>query len=125
MCIQYYVSATSNNGKTITKPMTAPEGYYNFYTGIVGINDAENNQDFGNFFPNPTNSIANIEINTNEPALYNVSIINTMGQIVHSSSVNIEGSILYQIDTQKLNSGIYTVVFASEGKQISRRLIVY
>ena len=123
--IQYYVSATSNNGKTITKPMTAPEGYYNFYIGIVGINDAENNQDFGNFFPNPTNSIANIEINTNEPALYNVSIINTMGQIVHSSSVNIEGSILYQIDTQKLNSGIYTVVFASEGKQISRRLIVY
>ena len=122
--IQYYVSATSNNGKTITKPMTAPEGYYNFYIGIVGINDAENNQDFGNFFPNPTNSIANIEINTNEPALYNVSIINTMGQIVHSSSVNIEGSILYQIDTQKLNSGIYTVVFASEGKQISRRLIV-
>ena len=123
--IQYYVSATSNNGKTITKPMTAPEGYYNFYIGIVGINDAENNQDFGNFFPNPTNSIANIEINTNEPALYNVSIINTMGQIVHSSSVNIEGSILYQIDTQKLNSGIYTVVFASEGKLISRRLIVY
>ena len=123
--IQYYVSATSNNGKTITKPMTAPEGYYNFYIGIVGINNAENNQDFGNFFPNPTNSIANIEINTNEPALYNVSIINTMGQIVHSSSVNIEGSILYQIDTQKLNSGIYTVVFASEGKQISRRLIVY
>jgi agmatine/peptidylarginine deiminase len=26
----YYVSATSNSGKTITKPLTAPAGFYNF-----------------------------------------------------------------------------------------------
>ena len=30
--IEYYISATSNNGKTITKPMTASQGgYYSFY----------------------------------------------------------------------------------------------
>ncbi len=27
----YYISATSTNGKTITKPITAPSGYYKFY----------------------------------------------------------------------------------------------
>lgn len=123
--IEYYISATSNNGKTITKPMTAPEGYYNFYLGEVGINETEENQNFGNFFPNPTNSIANLEISANEPTLYQVSIVNAMGQIIHTSSVNVEGTILYQIDTQKLNSGLYTVVFVGEGKQISRRLMVY
>ena len=31
--IEYYLSATSNNGKTITKPMTAPDGFYSFYHG--------------------------------------------------------------------------------------------
>ena len=30
--VEYYISATSNNGKTITKPMTAAQGgYYSFY----------------------------------------------------------------------------------------------
>lgn len=31
--IEYYISATSTNGKTITKPFTAPKGYYSFYYG--------------------------------------------------------------------------------------------
>ena len=31
--VEYYISATSNNGKTITKPFTAPKGYYSFYYG--------------------------------------------------------------------------------------------
>jgi agmatine/peptidylarginine deiminase len=29
--VYYYISATSNNGKTITKPITAPQGYYKFF----------------------------------------------------------------------------------------------
>lgn len=29
--IYYYISATSSQGKTITKPITAPSGYYKFY----------------------------------------------------------------------------------------------
>ena len=30
--VEYYISATSNNGKTVTKPMTAHQGgYYSYY----------------------------------------------------------------------------------------------
>lgn len=29
--LYYYISATSNQGKTLTKPMTAPAGFYKFY----------------------------------------------------------------------------------------------
>lgn len=32
--IFYYISASSINGKTITKPMTAPHGYYKFYLDV-------------------------------------------------------------------------------------------
>ena len=41
--VEYYISATSNNGKTITKPMTASQGgYYSFtYTNpIIGLTDS-------------------------------------------------------------------------------------
>jgi agmatine/peptidylarginine deiminase len=30
----YYISATSVNGKTSTKPLTAPQGYYKFYVDV-------------------------------------------------------------------------------------------
>ena len=41
--IDYYISATTNNGKTITKPYTASQGgYYRFFIGNhVGINTVE------------------------------------------------------------------------------------
>ena len=35
--IEYYISATSNNGKTITKPITAPKGFYSFYHGTEAV----------------------------------------------------------------------------------------
>lgn len=123
--IQYYISATSNNGKTITKPMTAPEGYYNFFIGQVGIDDANSNENFGSFFPNPSNGLANLEISTNQPTTYDVAIVNAMGQVVHTSVVNVEGTILYQIDTQKLKSGVYTVVFSNKENRIARQLVIY
>ena len=44
--VEYYISATSNNGKTITKPMPAAQGgYYTFYLGhnpAAGIDAVEN-----------------------------------------------------------------------------------
>lgn len=33
--IYYYISAMSNQGKTLTKPMTAPAGYYKFYVDDI------------------------------------------------------------------------------------------
>ena len=39
--VDYYISATSNNGKTITKPMTASQGgYYHFAFGTDAIIDS-------------------------------------------------------------------------------------
>ena len=39
--IEYYISATSNNGKTITKPMTASQGgYYSFTYSVGGTMDS-------------------------------------------------------------------------------------
>lgn len=33
--IYYYISATSNQGKTLTRPMTAPAGFYKFYVDDI------------------------------------------------------------------------------------------
>ncbi|MBP5327834.1 MAG: agmatine deiminase family protein [Bacteroidales bacterium] len=125
--VEYYISATSNNGKTITKPMTASQGgYYTFYLGHndnVGIDNVEA-QNFGQFYPNPANGIANIDITLGNEANYEVSIVDEMGRMVHRSDLKASGSIVYSIATEKLGTGVYHVVFQSKDERIVRRLIV-
>ena len=165
--IEYYISATSNNGKTITKPMTANQGgYYNFtYTQggsidsnsfdfetapvaveditfvfgenwavedttpvreqpNVGINTADNGEAFGQFYPNPASTHANININLGDGQRYAVSIIDANGRTIHSTELLSAGHIRFTIDANRLPKGVYSVVFQSKDQRIVRRLIV-
>ena len=165
--IEYYISATSKNGKTITKPMTAHQGgYYSFYyngqeevldsinydfsteprpesditfvfdanrtsrdtstTPEVGI-DADqmaSNQNFGQFYPNPANEQANININLGDGGRYQVDIYDNMGRLVHTTNLTTAGSIVFTIRTDKLTSGIYNVIFSGNNTRVVRRMIV-
>ena len=128
--VEYYISATSNAGKTITKPMTALKGgYYNFYLGEngnppVAIEEVAAEQRFGQFYPNPSNDVANMVIDLGNGANYSVSIIDQSGRTMHTSSLQASGSIVYTINTSRLASGAYTVVFDNGGQRVARKLIV-
>lgn len=162
---EYYLSATSNNGKTITKPMTAHQGgYYSFYydgqeetldslnydfsteprpetditfvfdanrttldtstTPVVSIDQVADNQNFGQFYPNPANEQANININLGDGGRYQVTIYDNMGRLVHNTSLNTAGSIVFTVRTSMLASGVYNVVFSNGSVRVVRRLVV-
>ncbi|MCR4828824.1 MAG: agmatine deiminase family protein [Bacteroidales bacterium] len=124
--VEYYISATSNNGKTITKPIPASQGgYYTFYVGSqpVGIENAEQ-QHFGQFFPNPADGRANVEISLAEGSHYDVTIVDQLGRVAHRSTLDAQGDIVYSIDTHKLASGVYNVVFSNGNERIVRRIVV-
>lgn len=124
--IEYYISATTNNGKTVTKPFPASQGgYYSFYIGnYVGIEDVEFEENFGQFYPNPATDKANLNINLGNGGNYNVTIIDNSGRTVHTSSLQTAGQIVYTINASRLASGVYNVVFSNDDSRIVRRLIV-
>ena len=127
--IEYYISATSNNGKTITKPMTAGQGgYYTFYLGHndeAAIAAPEEAEAFGEFYPNPSNGLAHVRIAMAEGSRYTVQVVDMAGQTVHQSQLTVSGDIVYTIDTQKLHKGVYSVVFtANDGTRTVRRIVV-
>lgn len=128
--VEYYISATSNAGKTITKPMTAHNGgYYNFYLGNnpnppVSIENADAELRFGQFYPNPAKDEANVTIDLANGASYNVSIIDQSGRTVHTSALQAVGQIVYTINASRLAAGAYTVVFDNGNQRIVRKLIV-
>lgn len=125
--IEYYLSATANNGKTVTKPFPAAQGgYYQFIVGNpVGIDAAERMEErFGEFYPNPASDQAHLNIDMADGGNYEVTIVDNSGRTVHTSSLQAAGQIEYTLDAKRLAAGIYNVVFSNGDKRVVRRLIV-
>ncbi len=128
--VDYYITATSNADKVITKPMPATQqaGYYTFYIGEnpnSSIETVESGERFGQFYPNPASGEAHMQIELDEGASYNVSIVDATGRTVHTTSLQASGSIVYTIDASRLGHGQYTVVFEGNQERVVRKLIVY
>lgn len=126
--IDYYIEATSNNGKTITKPITAPEGYYTFAysVNVSDVNDNQNIKDFaGEFYPNPASSQSGIVFNSISGSII-ITIYSVTGNIVYSSKVDIlEGDNMIQLNTGSFSVGSYLVSLkTSDGRTAHRMLNV-
>ena len=169
--VEYYISATSNNGKTVTKPMTAHQGgYYSYYyTGqldtvayldstlydfdtdpvpatditflfdaqrthrdtstapdphTVGIEAINQEEAFGQFYPNPATDQAHIAIDLGNGGTWAIQILDNSGRAIHSTQLQSAGRITFNVATSRLTSGVYHVVFSNNGQRIVRRLVV-
>ena len=126
--VEYYISATSNAGKTTTKPMTAHGGgYFSFYLGEcdnppVGIESVDAEQRFGQFFPNPATDKAQMYIQGGESCT--VTIVDQSGRTVYTGTMQASGTIVYTINASRLAAGAYTVVFDAGDRRVARKLIV-
>ena len=55
---------------------------------------------------------------------YNVTIYDLSGREVHSSSLQAQGTIVYNVNAARMASGQYTVVFTSGSERVARKLVV-
>lgn len=134
--IHYYISATSNNGKTIAKPITAPNGYYTFvygttvngisetdvYSSINCIKDIETIS-LGDFYPNPAKSSTKIEITNGAKSNVSVRVMNIKGQVLASSVIK-KGQKTFEINTSDMKSGVYWVMFGDNATTAVKKLVV-
>lgn len=118
--IEYYISATSNNGKTINKPFTAPKGYYSFYEVPI-----ENDYPItiGQPYPNPsTDGYINIRISDAYQKELSVKVTNLFGQSMYSNSfVPINNDMMFNLKTYSLAAGIYFITFIDNSGVIATR----
>lgn len=125
--IDYFISVTSNGGKTITKPMTANNGAYFHFTVNSHLGIAENaNSDkhFGQFYPNPATERADMVIEMGSGKNYSVTIYDLSGREVHATSLKAQGTIVYSVNAARMATGQYTVVFSNGSERVVRKLIV-
>ncbi|MCH3923617.1 MAG: agmatine deiminase family protein [Bacteroidales bacterium] len=135
--LYYYISSTSNNGKTITKPMTAPQGYYKLVYGrdVSGISQGEiyssiccqvsqkELQGIGQIYPNPTNNEAKINLSQSLSSNLIYKIVNLKGQVVRYDKVT-KGSSMISLNVENLKPGSYWVIFTDGNLSTSRQLVI-
>lgn len=124
---QYYIEATSTNGKTISRPMPGAAGPYTFwYYDASGITEA-NATDFQimHLYPNPANESVNIELNLTSAADVAVRICDMAGRVVASQSFGtLNNSNTLNIQTASLASGAYLLQVSKNGRFIGVRSFV-
>ncbi|MCK9164025.1 MAG: agmatine deiminase family protein, partial [Bacteroidales bacterium] len=131
--LEYYISATSNNGKTITKPITAPQGFYTFIYGTevnsnsdyVGLDCQEDIKsiNLGEFYPNPAQSSTKIELNQGAKSNIPVKLINIKGQVLLNSTIK-KGQTSFELNTSEIRNGNYWVIFGDNTDVAIKKVVV-
>lgn len=123
---EYYIEAKSNNGKTMTKPMTAPGGFYTFKygTGSSSLKDIEA-MGVSHFYPNPVKGSTYLDLNFASSTAIKIDIMNQTGQVFKSVSyADVVGKNTLQINTEDLPTGFYLANVYLNGNLISTSKLI-
>ena len=127
--VYYYIEATANSGKTLSRPLPAPEAYFKF--NILEQNNASLSQNnISNIemsvYPNPASAITCIPVNCVESFEGQISLIDVLGKEVTTiyDGNFLSGLNQFFIHANDYAKGMYFIVLDSEQSQIRKRLII-
>ena len=83
--IEYYIWAQATSGKTLTRPIVAPDGFWTIQVGELGTQDFEVKNITGPF-PNPARESVSFKFKGVAGPL-RVTITNILGQILYNKQV--------------------------------------
>lgn len=127
--VYYYIEATSNSGKVISHPFTAPEGYHHFNVlddGSTASIAEQNPITFNNVYPNPASAITVIPLEFNQPTTCSVYLTNMLGEVVeiiYEGNVD-QGPKNFFFDAAKFSSGVYQILVASGEYKTYQKIII-
>lgn len=111
----YTVTVTDGLGCQGTKAFTL--------AGNISTADVELAQNV-KVFPNPSNGIVNVEINSTEKSAFTISVLNMLGQQVYSENVAVYGNMVKSVDLSNLAKGSYIVKIGSGMSAHTERVII-
>ena len=124
--VYYYIEATALNGKSITRPITAPEGYWSFCVEETTGTDNAVSAALQDIYPNPASAMTVIPVSSSARTTGNIRIFNALGQSVETvfSGEFPAGLSNYFIDAGQYVSGTYFVELQTGSQTVVKKLIV-
>ncbi|MBC7774746.1 MAG: agmatine deiminase family protein [Phycisphaerae bacterium] len=124
--VYYYIEATAFNGKTLTRPITAPTGWWKFCVTQNSSTEEATAVDMLDIYPNPASAVTVIPVQSSSNARGNILVYNSLGQMVLEVFAGEipSGNTNYFLDAGKLASGTYFVKLQTGGQVRVRKLVV-
>lgn len=127
--VYYYISAQANSGKQMSRPMPAPQGYFDFYVidpTIGTVNPFENVETSIDVFPNPASAITCIPIETETSEYATLKMFDLFGKkitTIHEGMIN-SGSSKYFINAKDYVPGVYFIALEKQGKIFRKKIVI-
>lgn len=126
--VHYYINAVANNGKTISRPIPAPQAYFPFK--VFGLTSTLENDlpfDFTEVFPNPASAITYIGVNSTSSSSAKIYVMDIQGKIVrqiYNGALSV-GINKFFVDAAELSSGMYLIAIENDnGQRATKKLVV-
>lgn len=127
--VYYYVQAVANDGKSINRPIVAPEGYWEIEIMNCSVSTNEIDPELAlikSIYPNPASAITCIEMNVQLPFYGEIKLIDVFGnqkELIHKGLIS-SGEQRFFFNAGKYSSGTYLVqIIAREGSLIKKIVI--
>ncbi len=124
--VYYYMNATANNGKNISRPMPAPEGYWSFRSFQISSVSTANVAQMAPIYPNPARAITVVPVQFDQAAKGSLRLYNTLGQLQTTvfEGEFPAGSKNYFIQADRFPAGHYLVVLQTAQQFITQQLVI-
>ena len=118
--IEYYIEAEANSGKSLARPLVAPEGFWTFTVANLSNEEwADNN--ISAPYPNPASEDVSLQLNQIEGAV-KVSIYNILGQKLNSTTI-VEANGILTLALNKEWKGMLLVTFEGDFGKVTKKII--
>ncbi len=118
--IEYYILAEANSGKTLTRPIVAPQGYWTINVENLSVSDwAQNN--ISAPYPNPTNGGVSFNLNNISGPIH-ISIHNILGQRLFETDIT-NGNGIVNLDLNANWKGTLFVTFEGDFGRVNKKII--
>jgi len=118
--IEYYIEADANSGKTLARPIVAPEGFWTILVENLSVEDWAVNNISGPY-PNPTNEKISFNLN-NISGKIDIQIHNILGQKLFSTTID-QGNGIISLKLNDTWNGTLLVSFEGEFGRITKKVI--
>lgn len=90
----------------------------------IGLEEQES---FDGFFvyPNPNDGNFIVHLSSDQPKTYTMSVRNTLGQLVYTSQVAVNGKKQHQLDVSELEKGVYFLSLENGNERLVKKVIIH
>ncbi len=118
--IEYYIEAEANSGKSLARPLVAPEGFWTFIVANLSNEEwADNN--ISAPYPNPASEEVSFQLNQIEGAV-KISTYNILGQKLSTTTI-VEANGILTLALNKEWKGMLLVTFEGDFGKVTKKII--